>query len=114
MGEIMRRTTLVNSIGEHATTFSIRKNYHSRCHIDFDMYYTLATVVGGEVSQKEDDEVIYYFVFPEYGLKIPLRTANTLLFNPSVPHSCSNPKMKDTYIMSAYVTTKTVLRTKQL
>ena len=51
MGEIVRRTTL-NAVGDHATAFSVGKNYHSRCHIDFDMYYTLATVIDGEESQE--------------------------------------------------------------
>ena len=106
----MKRFTL-NAVGEHVTAFSIEKNYHSRCSIDFDMYYTLATVVGGNMSQKEDNKVIYNFVFPEYRLKIPLRTADTLLLNPAVPHSCTNPKLD---IMYAHVSNKTVLKTKPL
>ena len=61
MKQIVDRTTL-NSIGDQATTFSIGVNYHSRCHINHDMYYTLATVCGPkEVSTKE---VVYYFIFP--------------------------------------------------
>ena len=45
MKQIVDRTAL-NSIGDQATTFSIGVNYHSRCHNDHDMYYTLATVCG--------------------------------------------------------------------
>jgi len=37
----------------------------------------------------------------------------SLLFNPSIPHSCSNPKYKNTCIMSAYVCKKTVLRSEE-
>ena len=55
MSEIVRRTTL-NAVGKHATTFLTRKNYYSQCHIDFDLYYTLAIVVGSELSQKEKDQ----------------------------------------------------------
>ena len=53
MKQIADRMTL-NSIGDQATTFSIGVDYHSRCHIDHDMYYTLATVIGSkEVSAEE-------------------------------------------------------------
>ena len=47
MGEIVRRTTL-NAVREQATVFLVGKNYHARCRIDFDMYYTLVTVIGSE------------------------------------------------------------------
>ena len=106
MEETVRRTTM-NAIGHHATAFSIGRDYHSRSHVDVDMYYTLATVVSPDGISP--DEVIYYFVFPTYGIKIPLRSGDSLLFNPIILHSCSNPKYEGCYIMSAYVSTKTVL-----
>ena len=37
MKEVVERTTL-NTIGHQATSFSIGVNYHSRCHINNDMY----------------------------------------------------------------------------
>ena len=89
MKETVKITTL-NAIGHHATAFSIGRDYHSHSHVDLDMYHTLATVIAPEKICPED--VIYYFVFPTCGIKIPLRLADTLLFNPSILHSCSNPK----------------------
>eukprot|EP00536_Pseudo-nitzschia_multiseries_P013281 jgi/Psemu1/309812/fgenesh1_kg.557_\ len=107
MNEVVNRTTL-NAIGHHATAFSIGKDYHSKCHTDANMFYTRLTVIAPK--HVSDEEVIYYFVFPTYGVKVPLRSGDTLLFNPLVLHSCSNPKYEGCYIMSAYVSRKTVLR----
>jgi len=45
MQQIIGQTKL-NVIGHNATAFSIRKNYHSLCHTDDDMFYTLLTVGG--------------------------------------------------------------------
>ena len=66
------------------------------------MYYTLAMVVAWK--EVPADEVIYYFISPAYHIKIPLQTAD----------SCSNPKYDGCYIMSAYVSCKTVLRSNPL
>ena len=111
MKQVVDRTTL-NSIGDQATAFSIGVNYHSRCHTDNDMYYTLATVMAPKEVSAE--EVIYYFLFPAYKIKVPLRSGDSFLFNPSLNHSCSNPKHNGCYIMSAYVSRKTVLRSNHL
>eukprot|EP00536_Pseudo-nitzschia_multiseries_P009556 jgi/Psemu1/306631/fgenesh1_kg.270_\ len=111
MNEVVNRTTL-NAIGNHVTAFSIGKDYHSKSHTDVDMFYTRLTVIAPK--HVSDDEVIYYFVFPTYGVKVPLRSGDTLLFNPLVLHSCSNPKFEGSYIMSAYVSRKTVLRANPL
>eukprot|EP00536_Pseudo-nitzschia_multiseries_P017231 jgi/Psemu1/314185/fgenesh1_kg.1444_\ len=99
MNEIVNRTTL-NAIGHHATTFAIGKEYHSKCHTDADMFYTRLTVIAPKHVWSE--------------VKVPLRSGDTLLFNPLVLHSCLNPKYKGCYIMSAYVSHKTVLRANPL
>ena len=49
------------------------------------------------------------FIFRTYKIKILLKLGNVLMFNPSILHSCSNPKYEGSYIMLAYVSTKTVL-----
>ena len=105
--QILNRTCL-NEVGGQATAFSIGKNYHSRCHIDSNMYYTMLTVCGP--SCVDNDKVIYYFTFPEYRIKIPLRSGNLLFFNHSILHSCSNPSVQPSFIMLGYVSTRTVLR----
>jgi len=92
MKQIVDGTSLT-AIEDYAIAFSIGRDYHSKCHIDHDMFFTVATVVGPD--SKSADDIIYYFVFPtygKYGIKIPLRSGDTLLFNPSIPHSYSNPK----------------------
>eukprot|EP00536_Pseudo-nitzschia_multiseries_P018068 jgi/Psemu1/53987/gm1.53987_g len=45
MNEVVSRTTL-NAIGHHAAAFSIGKDYHSKCHINADMFYTRLTVIA--------------------------------------------------------------------
>ena len=94
-------------IGEFATALSVGKGYHSICHVDNDFYYTVLTVAAP--SKEFDEEIIYYFCFPEYSVKVPLKSGDILVFNPQILHSCSNPKMKGSFIMSAYVSAKTVL-----
>ena len=106
MEQIVHRTSL-SLIREYATAFSIGKDYHSRCHVDLDMYYTLATVVAPE--KHDVDYIIYFFVFPPYDIKVPLRSCDTLLFNLSILHSYSNPKIEGGHIVLTYVSTKTVL-----
>jgi len=114
MEQIVQGTSL-KAMGSTAIVFSIGRDYHSKCHIDIDMFYTLATVIGPDTV--DVNEIIYYFLFPTYGkngTKVPLRSCDTLLFNPSIPHSCSNPKRKGSFIMSAYVSKKTVLNSNKL
>uniref|UniRef100_A0A7S4EQ41 Prolyl 4-hydroxylase alpha subunit Fe(2+) 2OG dioxygenase domain-containing protein n=1 Tax=Pseudo-nitzschia australis TaxID=44445 RepID=A0A7S4EQ41_9STRA len=114
MEQIVQGTSL-KAIGSTTIAFSIDIDYHSKCHINVDMFYTLATVVGPD--KVNIDEIIHYFLFPTYGengTKVPLQSGDTLLFNPSIPHSCSNPKRKGSFIMSAYVSKKTVLNSNKL
>ena len=111
MDEIINTLTL-ESIGRHATAFSIGLNYHSRCHTDVDMFYTLATVIAPMGISV--DEVIYYFIFPTLRIMIPLKSGDSFMFNPLLPHSCSNPRYPGCHIMSAYVSRKTILRSKHL
>ena len=70
-------------------TAEVRPRVKRRRRI-FDRGATLATAVAPKEVQ--DDEVIYYYIFPAYQIRIPLRTGDLLLFNPSIYHSFSNPK----------------------
>eukprot|EP00536_Pseudo-nitzschia_multiseries_P011655 jgi/Psemu1/29577/gm1.29577_g len=58
MTKVVQQTTII-SIGDHATTFSIGKDCHSKCHVDEDYFYTHLTVIA--LEHVSDDEVIYYF-----------------------------------------------------
>lgn len=95
-----------DGIGDLATAFSVGRDYHSRCHVNNDYYYTVLTVAAP--SKDFDDTVIYYFCFPQYSVKVPLRSGDILVFNPQILHSCSNPKLQGCLIMSAYVSAKTI------
>lgn len=94
-----------------ATALSIGCNYWSQSHVDNDFYFTRLTVLAPEDKPhtKYSKEILYFFVFPTYEICVPLRSGDVLLFNPLVLHSCSNPRFKDSYIMSAYVSAKTIL-----
>ena len=111
MNEIFNNLTL-EAIGRQATAFFIGLNYHSRCHTDVDMFYTLATVI----APKEicADDVIYFFIFPTLGIRVLLRSSDLFMFNPILPHSCSNRRYPGCHIMSAYVSRKTFLRSHSL
>ena len=111
MNEIVNNLTL-ESIGRQATAFSIGLNYHSRSHTDVDMFYTLATVVAPKGISV--DEVIYYFIFSTLKIMIPLKSGDSFMFNPLLPHSCSNPRYIGCHIMSAYVSRKTIIRSQHL
>ena len=97
--------------GVLATALSIGRNYWSQAHVDKDFYFTRLTVLAPEdlPHKHYHGKVLYYFVFPTYNVRVPLKSGDVLLFNPLILHSCSNPRYKDSYIMSAYVSTRTVL-----
>mmetsp|Transcript_19282 Transcript_19282/g.41933 ORF Transcript_19282/g.41933 Transcript_19282/m.41933 type:complete len:91 (+) Transcript_19282:1-273(+) len=72
--------TSLKAMGSIAIAFSIGRDYHSKCHIDIDMFYIMATVVAPDMGLP-DDEIIYYFLFPLYGAystKMPLQSGDTL------------------------------------
>ena len=51
---------------------------------------------------------IYYFVFPDYELEVPIRMNDILVFNPLLYHSCSDPLDNKSYIFSQYTSQKTI------
>ena len=97
--------------GVVATNLSIGCNHWSQAHVDNDFYFTCLTVLAPEDLPCEHyhGNVLYYFVFPTYNIQTPLKSGDGLFFNPLILHLCSNPRYKDSYIMLAYVLTKTVL-----
>ena len=76
MNEIANNLTL-ESIGHQSTAFLIGLNYHSRCHTDVEMFYTLATVIAPKGICADD--VIYYFMFSTVGIMISLRSGDSFL-----------------------------------
>jgi hypothetical protein len=92
----------------YCTQFSIGKDYWSAMHVDDDYFYTTLSCFHPSIK-KGDDTILYHFVFPEYGLAIPMRHGDILIFNPTIMHCCTNPRLEGSYITSAYVSKKTVM-----
>ena len=90
-----------------ATAMAVGENYWSYSHTDTDFYFSALSVLSQ--LWKDNGKVIYFFVFPAYKIMIPMRSGDVLLFNPTITHSCSNPRLPDSYIFSSYVSTQTVL-----
>lgn len=90
-----------------STQFSVGYNYWSKVHSDDDYFFTHLSCVAEDPCHHDD--LLYYFVYPEYKLMVPLKSGDLIVFNPTERHSCSNPKHPGAYIFSAYVSTKTVM-----
>ena len=80
--------------------------YQSKLHIDDDFFLSILSVVSACPSR--DDEIIYYFNFPTFNLSVPMRPGDILIFDSNFQHCCSNPKNKDDYIYSMYVSNAAV------
>ena len=109
--DVVKKTLDLESVGGEessiATQFASGLNYWSQYHVDDDEFFCTLSCMSKE---KEDNEkIIYYFVFPEYQFKIPMKPGDIIVFNPLHLHSCSNCRVKDSHIFSAYVSKKTVM-----
>ena len=113
LSQIHKVRTVINlpSVGKEkeigiATQFSIGLNYWSPIHTDDDFFYTILSCLCS--SDEDEDKILYYFYFPDYGIKVPLRSGDIIVFNPLIRHCCSDPCLPGAYIFSAYVSEKTV------
>lgn len=107
--ELLELDTVGETGDSIATQFSSGENYWSQAHTDDDVFFSTLSCMCK--NGKDDKKVMYYFVFPEYKLKIPMKPGDIMVFNPLVLHSCSNCRVKDSHIFSAYVSKKTVVTT---
>lgn len=89
------------------TQFGIGTNFCSSVHIDNDYQYSTLCAYCYDPNHK-DNAPIYYFNFPTYGITIPIYNGVPVVFDPMIPHSCSNPIYERTYIFSSYVSQKTI------
>jgi hypothetical protein len=89
--------------------FSIGTGYWSVNHVDKDMSYSILGVHADDECIDDANDIVYYFCFPDYGIKVPMRTGDLLVFNPLIHHSCSNPLRKNATIFSQYTSQKTML-----
>ena len=93
----------------YGTAMSVGENYWSPFHVDPDFYFTAVVFIGPTSLPKDRfNEIIGYFCFPEYKIKVPMRSGEVLVFNPSVSHACSNPKFRKSFVSSNFCPVKTV------
>jgi hypothetical protein len=90
----------------YCTQFSIGYNYWSSVHTDKDYMYSTIVCFCNDVS--DNQQIIYHFCFPDFGICIPMCNGTIIVFDPTIRHCCSNPMVKNAYIMSCYVSEKTV------
>jgi hypothetical protein len=98
--------TITDSNVGLATQFSVSKDYWSQVHVDEDYMFTSLSCCCRDSESRE--AILYNFCFPTYNLRVPLRHGDVIVFDPAIPHSCSNPSGLNCYIMSSYVSQKTV------
>lgn len=85
------------------------RNVYLNAHLDADYCYSIVTghrrLSDGENGYSVDDEVIHYFVFPRYGMAVPLRPGDILIFNPQEYHCISSrvSEEEDVYCCSLYL-----------
>ena len=88
------------------TQFGCGFEYWSHAHTDSDFFYTL---LGGLATDGKKDVVLYYFVFPEYGIKVPMKDGDLMFFDPLQYHCCTNQsRPKKNLIFSGYSSNKSV------
>lgn len=88
-----------------ATQLALAKGYCSPVHVDKDFYYSTLSCYD---ATADENQTLYHFCFPTYGIAIPMRSGDIILFNPLVPHCATNPRVKTAMIYSFYVSKKTV------
>ena len=94
---------------QFGTALSVGENYWSPTHIDPDFYFTCVIFIAPESQAKQRyNDVLHYFCFPDYKIKVPMRSGETLIFNPSVAHACSNPRFRNSFAASNFCPIKTV------
>ena len=87
-----------------ATQLALAKGYCSPVHVDNDFYYSSLSCID---ATAEMNQTLYHFCFPSYGIAIPMRSGDIILFNPLVPHCATNPRVETALIYSLYVSNKT-------
>ena len=101
-----KRKSLVQDTG-FATALAVGEHYWSKAHVDRDFYFSVLSALSA--STHDIGKVLHYFIFPAYQIMIPIKSGDILLFSPTVLHSCSNPSLPNSILLSSYVSRQTVL-----
>ena len=103
---VVGKDELGNDIGICTQIALASGAYWSNVHVDDDFFFTILSVLAGK--QCRDNETIYTFNFPTFGVSIPMKSGDVIIFDSKVPHCSSNAKYEDDYIFSMYVSEKSV------
>ena len=113
---VLESTGCPTYAGGCATQAAISKSYWSAVHTDKDYFYSVLTGWnhGEDVGHtlllnSASVPPVQFFVFPSYGIAIPVRPGDCIVFNPNAPHAATCGVTEDSVIASFYVSTKTVL-----
>ena len=87
-----------------ATQLALARCYSSQLHTDPDFFLTHLSCYDKEAKE---DVVLYHFCFPTYGIAVPMKSGDIILFNPTMPHCATNPRTVTALIYSMYVSNKT-------
>jgi hypothetical protein len=94
-------TPVAETFANFWSSAAIGTNFAAAMHQDLDSFFSMLVVsaclqtdtvsFSTRVSSnlQYDAQVAHHFIFPTYGLAIPLRPGDHLLFNPMVHHGCS-------------------------
>ena len=109
--EVVKEMLVLPSVGRTrrsiATQFSVGQNYWSQTHADIDYFFTMLSCLSAKAEDK--GKIMYYFCYPEYKIAVAMCSGDLIVFNPLKQHSCSNCRLEDSFIFSAYVSSKTVM-----
>lgn len=86
-------------------TLCVGSEYGSPWHTDSDYFYTTTAVHNPNIADQKT--VLYHLCINEYGIKVPLYNYSVVVFDSENAHCVSNPIVKDSYILSCYVSAKT-------
>lgn len=81
-------------------------NYASAIHKDKDAFYNTISCYNKYITERET--VVYNVCFPEYGFSVQLYNGSVLVYDPQFGHCVSNPVCAGTFIMSCFVSARTV------
>jgi hypothetical protein len=108
--ENLHRVSLIGK-KSYFTEMSIAYQHWSPVESDSSSYYRKAlSCYSVDCMRDEGDknQILYYIIFPSLGLAVPMKSRDTLVFDPSFPHCASNHQMDDSVLLSFVANAKTL------
>ena len=92
------------------SNFACAKNTYLPAHVDEDSFLSSTIVFDSKPERKrKKNQTLAYFCFPDYGVAVPMRHSEVIVFDPWVRHCISSPSVtQDIYCLSFYIKDKLV------